>query len=304
MLEKSENVNYDLPKLRPFKWLVLLGFTFFISLFLYFPIADKINGLVKQLIAKNPSCALSYEDVSFELFLPKFVITDLNIPSSCMGSRGGQDIFLKTTNLNIRGLSFTPFGPHFLIETELFNNPLEAYITVGFGKIALNLQEAKIKLKELSKAIPVKLQGTLTIDALIEVSSSGIQDLKAHIYSKDLIFPSQKLSGVPLTLPTFNIQDLLIKAEMLGNNKVQIKELIIGNVDAPVRANFSGPVKLNQRNIGLSQLDLNGELAFSDKFVKDFMVVDMYMKQYTKKDNFYQLSIKGPIMRPVLSSQR
>lgn len=304
MIGKSDNVNYDFPQLKPLKWVLLLGTTFLIALFLYFPISNKIHGLIKSALAKNSACALSYEDVSFEFFLPKFVITNLNIPAGCFSRRGGNDIFLKETKLNIRGLSFTPFGPHFLVETELFNNPIEAYFTVGFGKVALNLQEAKIKLKELSQLLPaVKLKGTLTVDALVEVSTSGINDLKAHIYSKDLVFPSQKLKNPPLTLPTFNIQDLLLKAQMQGN-KVIVKELIVGNVDAPIRANFTGPINLNQRNIALSQLDLKGELAFSEKFVKDFMVIDMYMKQYTKKDSFYQLSIKGPLMRPSLSSQK
>tara|TARA_B100001971_G_scaffold61895_1_gene56850 strand:+ start:50999 stop:51913 length:915 start_codon:yes stop_codon:yes gene_type:complete len=304
VIEKSENVDYEMPKIGMSKWIVLLTGTFVFAVFLYFPISDKIDGLVKKSLAANPSCSLSYEDVSFELFLPKFVITNLNIPAGCMGSRGGNDIFLKTVNLNIRGISFTPFGPHFLIETELYNNPIEAYLTVGFGTIAINLQEAKVKLKELSSIIPmVKLQGTLTIDALVELSTKGIQDLKAHIYSKDLVFPKQKLPNPPLTLPTFNIQDLLIKATMEGN-KVMVQELILGTPESPIRANFKGPINLNQSNISYSQLNLKGELAFSDKFIKDFMVIDMYMKQFTKKDNFYQIEISGPLMRPSLRSQR
>lgn len=304
MLDKSENVNYELPKLGVSKWVILLVGTFIFALFLNFPISEKINGLVKKSLATNPACSLSYEDVSFEFFLPKFVISDVNIPGGCMGSRGAQDIFLKNVTLNIRGISFTPFGPHFLIETELYNNPIEAYLTVGFGSIAINLQEAKIKLKELSALIPaVKLKGTLTVDALVELSQKGIVDLKAHIYSKDLVFPSQKIPAPALTLPTFDIKDLLIKATMEGK-KVMVQELIVGNPESPIRANFKGPITLNQSNISYSQLNLKGELAFSEKFVKDFMVIDMYMKQFTKKDNFYQLELSGPLMRPALRSPR
>ena len=303
-MEKSESVNYELPKLGKVKWIVLISITFIFSVFLHFPIAEKIDGLIKQTLAANPRCAIGYEDVNFEFFLPKLVVKNLNIPAGCTGSRGGNDIFLKKVNLNIRGISFTPFGPHFLIETELYNNPIEAYLTVGFGSIAINLQEAKIKLKELSSLLPaVKLKGTLTVDALVELGSKGIKDLKAHIYSKDLVFPSQKIPNPSLTLPTFNIQDLLIKATM-ENNKIMVKELIVGNPDSPIRANFKGPITLNQGNIAYSQMNLKGELAFSEKFIKDFMVVDMYMKQFTKKDNFYQLELSGPLMRPSIKSQR
>jgi hypothetical protein len=172
--ENINQVNYELPRLGRFKWIVSILSVFILSIFLYFPISDKVNGMVKGLLASNPSCAISYEDISFSLFLPKFIIHDLNIPGNCLG-RGRKGIFLSETYLNIRGLSFTPFGPHFLLETELFKNKIEAYFTVGFGAFALNLQEAKLNLKNFKELIPmIKLEGEVTVDAFVEFDKNGI----------------------------------------------------------------------------------------------------------------------------------
>jgi len=302
MKEAIKEIDYELPKLSKSKWILSLAATFFLSLFLYFPISDKINGMIQSTLAANASCALSYEDVSFEFFLPKIVVSNLNIPGRCMG-RSAKDIFLKETKLNIRGLSFTPFGPHFLLETELFKNKIEAYFTVGMGTFALNLQEAKINLKNLKELIPmVKLDGNVTIDALVEFSSQGIEDLKAHIYSKDLIIPAQKVAS--FSFNSFNIQNLLLKAKKVGPNKIEVEELIIGNTNSPVRANFKGPIKLNNRNFGLSQLDLVGEIAFSKTFLENYSVVNLVMGKFNKKDDFYQIQLTGPLMRPNPTSPR
>lgn len=300
--ESNTNVDYNFPKLGKSKWIIAISFTFIFSVFIYFPISEKINNTVQGLLATNPQCAISYEDISFSFFLPKIIISNLNIPGRCMGS-GKKDIFLKETFLNIRGLSFTPFGPHFLLETELYKNKIEAYFTIGMGSFALNLQEAKLNLKNLKELIPmVKLEGDVTIDALVEFDTKSITDLKAHIYSKDLIIPAQKISA--FSLSPLNIQNFLLKANKTGSNKIQIEELIVGNTNSPIRANFKGPIKLNQRNMSMSQLDLLGEVAFSKSFLEKYSVINLVMGKFTKKDEFYQIKLTGPLTRPNPTSPR
>ena len=300
--ESNTNVDYNFPKLGKSKWIIAISFTFVFSVFLYFPISEKINNTVQGLLASNPRCAISYEDISFSFFLPKIIVSNLNIPGSCMGN-GQKDIFLKETFLNIRGLSFTPFGPHFLLETELYKNKIEAYFTIGMGSFALNLQEAKLNLKNLKELIPmVKLEGDVTIDALVEFDTKSITDLKAHIYSKDLIIPAQKISA--FSLSPLNIQNFLLKANKTGSNKIQIEELIVGNTNSPIRANFKGPIKLNQRNMAMSQLDLLGEVAFSKSFLEKYSVINLVMGKFTKKDEFYQIKLTGPLTRPNPTSPR
>lgn len=300
--ESNTNVDYNFPKLGKSKWIIAISSTFVFSVFLYFPISEKINNTLQGLLASNPRCAISYEDISFSFFLPKIIVSNLNIPGRCMGN-GQKDIFLKETFLNIRGLSFTPFGPHFLLETELYKNKIEAYFTIGMGSFALNLQEAKLNLKNLKELIPmVKLEGDVTIDALVEFDTKSITDLKAHIYSKDLIIPAQKISA--FSLSPLNIQNFLLKANKIGSNKIQIEELILGNTNSPIRANFKGPIKLNQRNMAMSQLDLLGEVAFSKSFLEKYSVINLVMGKFTKKDEFYQIKLTGPLTRPNPTSPR
>jgi type II secretion system protein N len=296
-----EEIDYKLPILGRSKWIIGILAVLFISIFLYFPISYKVKSLIKSNISKIPGCPLQYNNITTELFFPKLVVEGLSIPMRCF-NQNGQPIKLEKVFLFFRGFSFSPFGPHFKLETQLNKNPISAYITAGIGGIALNIRENTLELDKILKPFPdVKFSGKVEVDALVRINSGELSDLKLNIRSKNFMLPAQSIKG--FSLSNMNINDLLIQTQMTGN-KLNIKNIIMGDTDSPIRAKFNGDIKMHKKNIKMSTLNVKGEVAFSQTFLEKYMIIGMFMKKYDKKDEFYQLKIGGTIGRPNPTSAR
>lgn len=299
--EDLETIDYSFPKLGKSKWITLTVGIFLLGIIIYFPFMFKVKSLVKTQMHKIPGCSVDYQDIKLEFFLPKVIVKNLVVPQSCFG-KYGDPLKMSKVFLYFRGFSFSPFGPHFKIETQLNDIPLSSYLTTGFGTIALNIKENEIDLSKLRKLIPtVNLSGKIKIDALVKLNGKDIDDLKLNIRSKDFTLPGQTIQGFKLA--TMRLNNLLLKANKKGK-KLILESFIIGDDDAPIRSNFKGNVTLNQRNLTASQLDLIGEVAFSSKFLESYAIIKLVMNKFDKKDEFYQIKLTGPLMRPKPSSPR
>ncbi len=296
-----EEVDYTLPRIGKSKWITVILAVLILSIFMYFPISYKIKSVLRQNISKIPGCPLQYKEIGTELFLPKLFIEGLTIPMSCF-RQYGQPIKLEKAYLYFRGFSFSPFGPHFKLETELNKNPISAYITAGIGGIAFNIRENTFDLNKVLRPFPkFKMSGTVNLDALVRIKSSKLTDLKLNIRSKNFHLPAQSISG--LTLGNMAINDLLIQTEM-EDSKLKVRDIILGDTNSPLRAKFNGDIKMHSKNIKMSTLNLKGEVAFSQSFLDNYVIIGMLMKKYDKKDEFYQLKIGGTLGNPIPSSDR
>ena len=299
--EDLETIDYSFPRIGKSKWITITIAIFLLGLIIYFPFMFKVKSLVKTQLNKVPGCSIDYKDIKLEFFLPKVIVEDLIVPQSCYG-KYGDPLRMDKVFLYFRGFSFSPFGPHFKIETNLNNIPFSSYLTTGIGGIAINIKENEIDLSKLKKLVPkVNLAGKVKIDALVRLSGQKITDLKLNIRSKDFTLPAQNIQG--FKLGTMRINNLLLKASMNGK-KLKMDDVILGDDDSPIRANFKGTVSLNQRNMASSQLDLNGEVAFSSSFLEKYAIIKLVMNKFDKKDEFYQIRLTGPLMRPKPSSPR
>lgn len=296
------DVDYKLPKIGGLKWFAIISITFICSLLLYFPILNKIDNTIRSVLESNPTCKVDYSDYEIKFFMPKIVIKDLSIPRRCFRQRGA-DLKSKETIIHLHGFSFSPFGPHFKLDSNFLSKPLSANITIGLSEIAINLNEQIIPLKDLSKINPnVSLNGSLTISALVHIGSNKVTKLKLHAFSKDIQSNSITVSGFKLSRLNFN--NLLIKAESKDGKNINLNKLILGDVNSPIRANFNGKINPNYNSIAFSKIDLTGELAFSKKFLESYSIIEILMNKFDKKDDFYQLKLEGSLMRPIPSSPR
>lgn len=299
--EELEEIDYSYPIIGKMKltYVFLIIFSFgFIS---YFPFMYSLKSLIKNQLRSIPNCSVSYDDITLELFMPKVIVTNIKIPRRCI-SATSPNIKIKDLSLYFRGMSFSPFGPHFKLVTNLSDIPLESYVTIGPSEIAVNLRENVIDLAKLNKIIPdFSLSGKVTIDALVKTSNFKLSDLKVNIRSKDLTLPGQSIRGFKLN--TMRLNNLLLKANMV-KQKVKVEDFILGDEQADIRANFKGDIKLNQRNIITSVLNLSGEVAFSNKFLDDYSIIKLVMNKFDKKDDFYQIKLGGTFSNPKPSSLR
>ncbi|MCT4641981.1 MAG: hypothetical protein N4A33_06745 [Bacteriovoracaceae bacterium] len=299
--DSLENVNYSLPKLGAFKWITITSVIFIITFILYFPISRSIKSTIVDMAYKMPGCPLKVEQIQFELFMPKAIIKKISVPRRCFGSFG-KDLIVKNTHINFRGFTFSPLGPHFKIETNLLGNNFHALTTIGFKEILVNLQNNSLILERLREDFPqIKASGKIKIDAKLSMMNQKINNLNLNIRSKDLNFLPQNISGFKLS--SLPINQLLLRANMKKKDLI-IKDFVLGDLNSPIRSNFKGKIVPNMRNFQYSNADLRGEVAFSSNFIQKYMIIDMIMKKFDKKDNFYQLEIKGPLTIQNIKSPR
>lgn len=300
-MSTPQEIDYSFPQLGKSRWILIGVSVFLLGLVLYFPFMFKVKSVVKTQLNKIPGCAVDYEDIQLEFLLPKIIVKDLVLPRSCFG-KFGDPLRMDNVFLYFRGLSFSPFGPHFKLETNVNGLPISSYLTAGIGGIAVNVKENILDLKNLKPLIPeLNLLGKVTIDALVKLKGQKLNDFKLNIRSKNFTLPGQNIKG--FKLGTMRLNNLLLKADMDGN-KLKIENFILGDQDADIRANFKGDLKLNQKNMASSQMDLKGEVAFSNNFLEKYAIIKLVMNKFDKKDEFYQIKLTGPLTNPKPSSAR
>lgn len=295
-----ENVEYDLPKLGKYKWIFFILLTFSISTIIYFPIVDKVKTVTRNVLKTIPGCAINYQDLKLSFFLPKATLNEVTIPARCAGTK--SELVIKELVLNFRLFSFSPFGPHFLIETEAFGNKIEAYLTAGLKKQVINISENVIDLSKIKDVIPqgILLKGKVKLDAMVTIEAQKISDVNLVVDSKDFGFPPMSLMGGLLKLPELNLNTLYLKAEMKSKNKLKVHQFTIGESKTPtaIRSQFKGEMILNQKNIKLTRLNLKGEVGFSKKFREDYALLMNFFSKFNQKDNFYQIKLGGTLAAP------
>lgn len=291
--KETENIDYSFPKLGKGK-LIFTAILLVLFFAIYsFPIVKTLDNTINKALKISSTCRISYKNYGFELFLPKLVINKLKIPAGCFDSEGNAIVFDKV-NLLFRGLSFAPFGPSFKLETNIFKNEVSAYIAAGISGIAVNIQENTIDISKLVKnSSPLKIDGKLLLNTLVKSNYSEINELKLIIQSKDLMVPEQKIMG--LTIPKLDLKNFYVKANTSQKNKIKVSDLILGDTQAQIRANFKGNISPNLRNMLFTNFDLKGEIAFDKNFIESFAIIKLFMNKFTKKDEFYQMRISGSL---------
>lgn len=299
--EAKEQIDYNLPDISKPKWWLYTIAVFFAAFAMYFPVASKMESNVRSALGSLPGCPIAYDSMSFDFFLPKLVVKNLNAPASCF-DQAGPPLTVDEARLYVRGISFSPFGPNFRLETQLFGNPLEALISVGLGGASVNMKDASVELSKISPMLPagLNLAGKANIDLLANVAQEGVKNLDLRLTSKNLVLPAQSIQAFAFS--RMNLNNLLLKAEMGSDGKLNVEEFILGDDASPIRANFSGDITLVKQNPQLSRLNLAGEVSFSEDFLSQYSIVEMLMNQFDKKDGFYQVQLRGTIGNPAPSS--
>ncbi len=271
--------------------LVIVGFT--VAFLANFPLEKKIETLVKTQLAKIPGCRMGFENLRFEFFLPKVVLTEVQVPGSCIGS--GTPLKMSQLSLNFRGPSFSPLGVAFKVIGDVQGTPLAINYAAGPSTQVFNIQEEALPLKMLTTLMPKlpKMDGTVSFNTKITLEGQNLQDLQLAVESQNLNLPAQNMND--LKLPRLPLGNLSLKVESQGPRKLLIKEFIIGKAEAPIRGKFTGTVNLAPGAMSFSPIDIKGEAAFTPEFINAFPLVSFMLSQFTQKDGFYQIKLGGTL---------
>ena len=93
-------------------------------------------------------------------------------------------------------------------------------------------------------------------------------------------------------------KNLFIKAQQTQGQKLEIEQFVLGNAQSPIKANFKGHIMLNMRQPTHSAMVLKGEVFLSEEFLTEFALIKLFLDRFTKKDEYYQLTITGTMSNP------
>jgi hypothetical protein len=297
-IQSLEDIRYK-SRIKTWIFPIILTFIFVLAFFTYYPVGDQLKVLLKKNL-KGTACNPDYNELRMEWLLPKLIVTDLDLPASCL-NRTGESLKFSHLTINFRLISFTPFGIPFRIDTELNDQPLSVYFVQGFGKRLIRLKDQSLVLNRLQPLLggKLKMAGNLKLDLSVLLGSdNSLQELTLNAQSKDLQLPSQSVEN--FTVPMMRVNLLKIEANTENPPRITLNQMFMGDTDSPMRANFKGRVDLQQGNLGFSALNLEGGIAFNENFKQTVPLVDLLFQSYPQKDGFYQVRIGGTLGQPKL----
>ncbi len=294
-IQSLNEIQYK-SKIKIIFLIMLVGFLFTVSFLNFFPIGDKLKSIIKTSF-NGRGCKPDFDEIRMEWLLPKIVVTDLKIPAACL-DRGGEDLKFSHLTINWTLINFAPFGLPFRIETDLAGQPLTVYFVQGIGQQMVRIKDQTLNLANLRAVLGdnVKLSGKLTVDLNMVRAGTTIKSLSVKAQSKNLQIPPQNLQG--FTTPSLKLNEFYLEAISEAHPRIQIEKLILGDTDAPLRANFKGSIDLVDGNPAMSPLDMVGEVAFSESFRQSLPLIDMMFQSFTQKDGFYQIRLGGTLGSP------
>lgn len=294
-IQSLETIQYK-SKIKIFFILILIGILFSIAFLNFYPVGAEFKKVLKRNLNKT-SCNPDYDQIRIEWLLPKIIVTDLNLPASCLGKEGASFKF-SYININFQFINFSPLGLPFKIDTEFNGQPLTLYYVQGFGERMIRLKDLSLVLTRIQPLLgAVKLVGNIKMDLNLLIDGNDrIKNLSFKAKSKDLSIPAQNIES--FSLPNLKINDFYIEANSESSNNIILEKIIVGDPEAAIRANLKGQVDLQEGAISMSPLNLMGEISFSNQLKTQLPILEMLFQSYTQKDGFYQIRLGGTLGAP------
>ncbi len=296
--ELDENNIYSFKRFPLKRTIISCLFFLFIGLFLNFPITEIIKKNVAKSLSSLRGCPISYEKIDVEYFLfPKIILKKPAISGHCFGNPQEKISFNQLlVKLYIPG--FLPPGIRFHLPIEKNKTKIDSYITLGFGKVHVNINDSNVSgdfFSPFSK-FTKKIEGHFNINLLTSISKAGPLDGDLLIHSKDLKLGAQNIGG--MLLPSLNIGKFIVKAEFTSP-KLKVLGLEIGENSSPIQIRLAGDIHYNQKNPNRSKLNLKGSIFFTQDFLTDFPILNLLLagKKVNKK-GAYNIQLKGTFAAP------
>lgn len=301
MNEDSPNpeINYDIYFIKKVRWILALITIFIIIVISNIPLTKTLDSLIYGNLSFG-RCKINLSNYEVNILpLPHLNFQNIKIPGRCINQR--QTISLKELKIYFRLISLAPFGPHFKIETAYNGNPLNFFLSSNFTftHIKVLMEENDISLEKFSNFFSdIKVSGKVKTDAIVELENMQLSLLQLNLQSKTLNIPGQNING--LNTPDLPLKNLLLTVDAKNpNKKIEIKQLIIGDENSPIRAEFSGVLKPGAAGITNSNINIQGQLAFSEEFSKNgiMFLINGALSKIDKVDDFYQIQLNGTLTR-------
>lgn len=296
-IDQLENLTYQSKiKLAFLPFIICLAFL--IGFLNSYPVGQELKTFLNKNL-KGTGCSAEFENINFEWLLPKIILSDINLPSGCLGSQS-TPLKLSFLKINFNFISFMPLGIPFKIETEFNGQPLTAYLIFGLNQKVIRIKDQSIVLSRLHPLLggKFKLSGNLVLDLFLKIENQNVRGLELKAKSSNLQIPPQNIEG--LTTPQMKVNTFYAELSSPSPTKISINKLIIGDTQSPLRSNFKGQINLLSGGLSFSPISLKGEMTFSESFKQSLPLLELLFQSYTQKDGFYQIGVGGTLGQPTL----
>lgn len=275
-----------------FLCLVLL----FIGFLLNFNFSDRINALLKPMLANNQSCPILYDKLEFEFFMPKIIFRNPVILGQCFG-QFNQKLPLKEMNMSLQGPSFVPPGIKLKLQAKQGQTAINILPSISFSKRVIEIRESKIDATHLGVMFQdgkSPFQGIITMDGVFHLDGTKLTEGKLDMASRNLVLPEQNIKG--FLAPNMNLKTLSLKARVNKDSNLDIREFKLGN-GTPMGLNLKGRIFLNQDSIGSSQVNLEGTLQTTPFFLESFALLKLLLPPDPNPNGLFKMKLKGELAR-------
>ncbi len=295
----SENEIYKTKKTTILMIVIFASLSLIAGFIMNFSLEDRILGLIHDGLKKNRSCPMFYKEAKVSYFLPGIAISDLEISPRCLRAQRG--LMIKDIDFSLGLPSITPMGVTFTSQISEIDGLASTINLKSIHNIStqyIRIEESTLNLASLEAIMgKLKVEGSLNMTAFMSTDLKSIKDLDAYITSKNFIIPGQVIQN--FEIPTLLINNLSLKAHSENSGPIEIQELIIGSEDSPIRANATGSIELNQRNINNSKIDIEAQVKFSQDFIEQFSIINLFLGSgKPDEQGFYHMRITGTLGRP------
>lgn len=271
------------------------------AFFFNFPIKENVQGALVKALNKNKKCPVSYSKMDLELLMPTLNFKDLNIQGRCFGKRRGPGISFDSAMVKIQRPTVVPPGLLFKVNAKDSITNLDIFATTGITSASIKIKDSIVNSSLISEIgnLPVKLNGSLSVDALVDTDYKVPQSGSFHISSKDLSLPPQTIRF--FAIKRIGLSPLLLKGTLEGSS-VKIQKFQVGNLQTKIEIIVNNAVlKLNKKDPNRHTLDMVGRIRLSPEFLKEFPILAPFLASANiDKEGFYKIQLKGPInsLRP------
>ncbi|PIK15294.1 hypothetical protein [Halobacteriovorax sp. JY17] len=285
-----------------FKVTIAAMFLMTIAFMMNFPIGKIIKAQAEAAITSNPACPITYDEMKFEWFMPKVILTKPIVNGRCYNNPSSS-LKLSDLAISFQSPSFWPLGIKLHTKIKHKLSVINIYPTIGLGGQVIKVEKSSISHKTLREFLGAKslsFTGDIELESLIKIDGGKIAESDFLITSTNLSIPAQNIGG--FDLPNLPIGSVQLKGSINAKELLEIQDFQLGAPTSPVLAEASGTIKLNSHNIPNSSLDLNGEIKFTPEFLESFAIINMMLsgRESTSK-GFFKFKVGGKFSAPIPS---
>lgn len=281
----------DFNKIKIFIFCCIL---FFIGFLVNFNIQDRLNALIKPILANNQSCPILYDKIELEMFFPKMIFRNPVIMGQCFG-QFNQKLPLKQLTIAFDGPSFIPPGIKLKVTAAEGKTLIHILPSISFGKKVIEIRDTKLDAQHLGVMFQdgkSPFQGMMVFDGVFHIEGNKLSEGKLDIESKNLEMPEQNIKG--FLAPHLKLRTLILKARVNKDSNLDIREFRLGNGN-PVGINLKGRIFLNQDQFSASQVNLEGTLQTTPSFLEAFALLKLLLPPDPNPNGSFKMKLSGEL---------